>query len=352
MKNKIFRDLMLSAVILLVPFVSSFFLHTVFNIYYLVPSLYVLSVFLISLITHGYVYGILSAFISVLAVNYAFTFPYFEFDFTIPETIVSAIIMLVITTITSALTTKIKVQEKIRIQAEKEKMRADLLRAISHDLRTPLTAIYAASSTISENYQTLSDERKIDMVKGIKEDSQWLIRMVENLLSVTRIDSSNVKLIKSAVVLEELIDCVLSKFMRRYPKQNVNIQLPDDFVMIYADPILIEQVLINLLENAVHHALGMTELKLHVYVEESKAIFEVIDNGCGVSKEKLKYIFDGSIISDNSSSEGSKQGMGIGLSVCSSIINAHGSNIKASNNSKGKGMTFRFSLDIKEDCDE
>lgn len=352
MKNRILRDLILTAVILFIPCVLSFFLHTVFNIYYLVPSFFVLAVFLISLVTHGYVFGIFSAFISVIAVNYAFTFPYFEFDFTMPETLVSAIIMFVITIITSTLTTKIKNQEKIRIQADKEKMRADLLRAISHDLRTPLTAIYGASSTVTENYRTLSDERKIEMIKGIKEDSQWLIRMVENLLSVTRIDNNNVKLIKSSVVLEELIDYVLSKFLKRYPQQNVIVDMPDEFVTISADPILIEQVLINLLENAVWHAVGMTELKLKVCLEENKVVFEVIDDGCGISKEKLKYIFDGSIISDNSSQENRKQGMGIGLSVCSSIIKAHGGKIKAINNPKGKGMTFRFSLDIEEDGNE
>ena len=128
--------------------------------------------------------------------------------------------------------------------------------------------------------------------------------------------------------------------------------MPDEFIIISADPILLEQVLINLLENAVCHAVGMTELKLNVYVEDNKAFFEVVDNGCGISKEKLKYIFDGSIISDNSSQENHKQGMGIGLSVCSSIIRAHGGKIKAINNPKGKGMTFRFSLDIEEDGNE
>jgi len=352
MKNRILRDLILTVVILLIPCILSFFLHTVFNIYYLVPSFFVLAVFLISLVTHGYVFGIFSAFISVIAVNYAFTFPYFEFDFTMPETLVSAIVMFVITIITSTLTTKIKIQESIRIQADKEKMRADLLRAISHDLRTPLTAIYGASSTVTENYQALSDEKKIEMIKGIKEDSQWLIRMVENLLSVTRIDNSNVKLIKSSVVLEELIDYILAKFLKRYPQQNVIVTVPDEFVTILADPILLEQVLINLLENAVCHAVGMTELKLNVYVEDNKAFFEVVDNGCGISKEKLKGIFEGSIISDNLSQENHKQGMGIGLSVCSAIIKAHGGKIKALNNPKGKGMTFSFSLDIEEDGNE
>lgn len=350
--KRFFRNLIIAVVILLVSFFMSLLLHSVFNMNSLIPSFFVLSVFLISIITKDYILGVISAFVSVISVNYAFTFPFFEFNFTLPENLVSAIIMIVVTTLTSTLAIKIKNQEVVKAQADREKTRADLLRAVSHDLRTPLTVIYGASSTMTENYENLSDEQKFEMLNGIKDDSQWLIRMVENLLSVTRIDNSNVKLLKSSVVLEELIDCVLAKFSKRYPEQNVNIKMPDEFVTILADPILIEQVLINLLENAVCHAEGMTELKLNTYVEDKKAVFEVIDDGCGISKEKLKYIFDGSIISDNLSVENSKRGMGIGLGVCSTIIKAHGGEIKAYNNKKGKGMTFRFTLDVEENENE
>ena len=348
MNSRFVRDLIITVVILLVSFFVSLLLHIAFNMNSLIPSFFVLSVFLISVLTKDYVFGVISAFISVLLVNYAFTFPFFEFNFTLPENFVATIIMIIVTTGTSTLTIKIKNQEAVRKQAEKEKMRADLLRAISHDLRTPLTAIYGAGSTLTDNYEKLSNEQKIEMIKGIQEDCEWLIRMVENLLSVTKIDTVNVKLIKSSVVLEELIDCVLAKFLKRYPKQKVKVEMPDKFVTVLADPILIEQVLINLLENAVYHAHGMTELVLSVRLEENKAVFEVIDNGCGVNKEKLKYIFEGAVVSDNSPKESRKQGMGIGLSVCASIIKAHGGVINAIRNPKGKGMTFRFSLDIEE----
>ncbi len=278
--KRFFRDLIITVVILLVSFFMSLLLHTVFNMNSLIPSFFVLSVFLISIITKDYILGVISAFISVISVNYAFTFPFFEFNFTLPENLVSAIIMIVVTTLTSTLAIKIKNQEAVKAHAEKEKMRADLLRAVSHDIRTPLTAIYGASSTVYENYENLSDERKTEMIKGIKEDSEWLIRMVENLLSVTKIDNSNVKLVKSSVVLEELIDCILAKFMKRYPEQKVNINMPDEFVTVLADPILIEQVLINLLENAVFHAIGMTELKLNVRIQEDKGYFKELQTRC------------------------------------------------------------------------
>lgn len=147
-----------------------------------------------SVITEGYIYGVVSALVSVLAVNFAFTFPYFSFDFTVMENIISGVILLVVAVITCGLTTTIKRQEAIKAESEKEKMRANLLRAISHDLRTPLTTIFGSSSALLEHYDEFSEEQNRQMIQGIKEDSLWLSRMVENLLTVTRIDGQKVKL--------------------------------------------------------------------------------------------------------------------------------------------------------------
>ena len=352
MKNKSFKDFLLTILILIISFFISLLLYSALDTQALVPALFVLAVFFVSLITDGYIWGVSSALISVLALNFAFTFPYFVFDFTIPENIVSAIIMIVVTVATSTLTTKIKIQKKENMQAEKEKMRANLLRAISHDLRTPLTSILGTSSTITENYNSLSDERKIDMLIGVKEDAQWLIRMVENLLSVTRIDTSNVKLIKSSVVLEELVDQVLEKFRKRYRNQEVKITMPEEFISVSCDALLIEQVLINLLENAVQHAKGMTELKLNIYPKNTRVIFEVTDDGCGIEKERLNDILSGYLISDKAPADSNKQNMGIGLSVCGTIIKAHGSEITVLNNKNNTGVTFRFSLETEEVEDE
>ncbi len=348
MNKRIFRDVFVSALIMVVTFLIGHYIHESLKTDELVSSLFVLAVFLISVITRGYLPGIISALVSVLAVNYAFKFPYFEFNFTIPENLLTTIIMILITVVTSALTTKLLTKEKIELQAEKEQMRGNLLRAISHDLRTPLTAIYGASSTVIDNYENLTDESKLDMLTGIKEDSQWLIRMVENLLSVTKIGNNNVTLTKTSVVLEELIDSVLDKFKSRYPEQNVKVTLPEDFVTILCDPLLIEQVLVNILENAVQHAEGMTKLWLNILVIENRAIFNIIDDGCGVDEEKLKNLFTGDIVSGSVSYDSNKQNMGIGLSVCSTIIKAHDGVISARNN-KDKGMTFTFGLDVEEE---
>lgn len=329
----------------------SLLIQKVFETQSLIPAVFTLAVFLVSMGTEGYIYGIAASLISVLAINYAFMFPYLKFNFTIPENLVSAIIMFVITIMTSALTTKVKQTEKMKAESEKEKMRANLLRAISHDLRTPLTTIYGSSSTIIEGHDNISTEKKIQLVKSIKEDSEWLIRMVENLLSVTRIDGAGVKLIKTPVVLEELIDTVLVRFRKRYPDQEVKVEIPDEFVSIPMDAVLIEQVIVNLLENAVQHACGMSELRLRVSHNNKSAVFEILDDGCGIPKDMLPEIFTGYFEKKDVPVDNQKRSMGIGLSVCASIIKAHGGEIHAENRASG-GSIFRFSLNMEDDENE
>ena len=218
---------------------------------------FLLAVFFVSMYTDGYWWGVAGSVISVLAVNFAFRTPYFAFNFTIPENIFSGVVMLVVSFMTSTLTTRIKKQEQLRMESETEKMRANLLRAVSHDLRTPLTSIYGSCSTVIDNYDSLGREQKIKLLSEACADAQWLNRMVENLLSVTRIDADGVAIQKTPTVLEELVDTVLVRFQKLHPGVPVEVKLPDDFIVIPMDSMLIQQVLTNLLENAVLHATGV-----------------------------------------------------------------------------------------------
>lgn len=341
-------DGLFSLLVLVIAFVLNLVLQEFFDTKTLIPMIFVLGVFLISIKTQGYFWGITASLISVLAVNYAFTFPYYAFDLITPECLSSAIVMLVVAIMTGALTTQLKMQEKIKAESDRERMRANLLRAVSHDLRTPLTSIYGSSSVIIENYDSLKKEQHLKLLGEVQEDAQWLIRMVENLLSVTRIDGDKVQVVKTPTVLEELIDTVLVKFYKRCPQQEVTVKIPEEFVSIPMDAMLMEQVLINILENAMVHAKGMTELKLEVECQNNIARFMISDNGCGIAQERMKDLFTGYLERDMTNTDSSRNNMGIGLSVCATIIKAHGSEIFAKNNPEG-GVTFYFSMEMEEE---
>ena len=175
----ILKDTLATIGILCVSFFVCLIIQNIFNTGALVSSIFILGVFLTSAITQGYVHGIVASFVSVLAVNYAFTFPYFKLNFTIPENLISAVVMIVISLITCSFTTSLKRSEAIKAESEKEKMRANLLRAVSHDLRTPLTSIYSAGSTMYKNRKKLTDEQQDKILSGICDDADWLSRMVE-----------------------------------------------------------------------------------------------------------------------------------------------------------------------------
>lgn len=344
------KDALFTILTLILLLFLNLWMQDIFDTKTLIPMIFVLGVFLISLKTQGYFWGITASLLSVLAVNYAFTYPYYAFDLISPECVASALVMLLVAILTGTLTTQIKQQEKMKAETEKERMRANLLRAVSHDLRTPLTTIYGSCSAVMENYDSLSREQQLKLLGEMRQDSEWLIRMVENLLSVTRIDGGKVQLTKHSTVLEELIDAVLVKFKKRCPNREVLVTIPEDIIIIPMDAMLIEQVLTNILENAVNHAIGMTELKLTVTTENNTAIFGISDNGCGIPADRIDKIFTGYLDSDTAPADGSRSNMGIGLSVCAAIVKAHGSEIHAVNNPSG-GASFSFALEMEE-CHE
>ena len=341
------KDSVISLAILTTTFLLCLLLHKFESFYGLTGMMLVLSVFLISVFTQGYICGIAASLLAVLIDNFAFTFPFFAFDFLTIENLISAIVMLIVVVMTCTLTTKIKIQQTIKAEVEKEIMRANLLRAVSHDLRTPLTSIYGATSAIADNFDSLTPEQHMELLRDVQEDAQWLIRMVENLLSVTRIDGQKVKLTKMPTVLEELIDTVLVKFKKRCPEQPVLVEIPESFVSIPMDAMLIEQVLINILENAVDHAKGMKDLELRVTCENGLARFSVSDDGCGIPQERMEELFTGYLDRKTTPADGSRRNMGIGLSVCATIIKAHGGEIHARNRESG-GAEFYFCLKMED----
>ena len=310
-----------------------------------VPLIFVLAVVLVSRFTEGYVYGVLASMIAVVGVNYVFTYPYFEINFSLTGYPLTFMAMLAVAAVVSALTTQIKEKEQIRLEIEREKMRGNLLRAVSHDIRTPLTSIVGATSLLLENDKELSSEQKLKFVGDIRSEAQWLIRIVENLLSVTRIGdgSDSARIDKVEEVIEEIIGSAVLKFKKRFPEIEVLVSLPEELILVPMDGILIEQVLVNLLENAVLHGKTTSKIRIHVKEDEERILVFVEDNGQGIRDGLIPQIFSGNMQTEEGKVSDAKRNMGIGLSVCKTIIKAHKGNMKAEN-IENSGARFTFWL--------
>ena len=227
---------------------------------------------------------------------------------------------------------------RLSVETEKEKMRANLLRAISHDLRTPLTNMIGASATYIEAKEHLSQEERDRLVASIHEDSNWLLHMVENLLSVTRIRQEETKVTKTAEAVEEIAAESITRVKKRYPDTQIKVTVPDEYLLVPMDATLIEQVIINLIENAIKYAKSTQPIELIVTKTDTHAVFDIIDYGVGFDTEDMETIFDSYRSNDAS------KGMGIGLSICKTIILAHDGEIFAKKNPLGTQFTFLLPL--------
>jgi two-component system sensor histidine kinase KdpD len=320
------------------------------NDMYALP-IFILAVTIISLKTGGYLYGICGSVLAVIFVNYIFTYPYMAFNFTITGYPLTFIVMLAVSLIISTLTSGIKKQERIRMENEKEAIRANLLRAISHDLRTPLTSIVGATSTILDNYDSLTSETKRELLGEVREDAQWLIRMVENILSITRIgtDPSQANLAKKPEAVEEILSEVLEKFKKQYPGTEVSVKVPETLLIVPMDAMLIEQVIVNIMENAVIHGVTTTEISITAYRRNMEAVFEIRNNGKSISPDVLPWLTKENRPGPHEPQKAEhKRNMGIGLSVCTSIVKAHGGVLSVKNLTDSGGSEFCFTLPMTE----
>ncbi|MEL7660777.1 sensor histidine kinase [Acetobacterium wieringae] len=237
-------------------------------------------------------------------------------------------------------------QRRILVESEKEKMRSNLLRGISHDLRTPLTGILGASSAILESGNIMDQETQETLISNIKEDSQWLIRMVENLLSVTRINEGPMNVTKTPEAAEEIVAEAISRIRKRFVSRKITVKVPEELLIVPMDGTLIEQVLINLLENAIKYSPEDSIIAVEVKKSSHEAVFEVCDQGKGITDQDFPYLFE-TYVPDGKRSSDSSRGMGIGLSICHSIVKAHQGKIEAENKEQG-GAVFRFTLPLQE----
>lgn len=307
---------------------------------------FVLAVFLISIYTDGYFWGVMASLLSVLAVNFAFRSPYFAFNFTLPENLFSGLVMLVVSIMTSTLTTRIKMQEQLRMESETEKMRANLLRAVSHDLRTPLTSISGNASNLLSNGNLFDTKTKEQMCMDIYDDAMWLIDLVENLLSVSRLEDGRMNLHISTELIDEVVAEALRHVDRRCAQYNLRVQNSEEYLLAQIDAKLIVQVLINLINNAIKYTPPGTEIDIAWERRGGWLQVSVSDTGPGVSDQAKPHIFD-MFYSASDPIADSRRSMGLGLALCKSIINAHGGEIAVADRSP-HGAIFTFSVPAGE----
>lgn len=306
---------------------------------------YIIGIITIVNCTNSYLSGIFASLCGIIAFYCFFT--YSSINYSMPNYPATFLCIIVLFVSAGFAASRMKQQalmlstrDKQLMEAEKEKLRANLLRAVSHDLRTPLTGILGASASLEENWESYQKDECLELIHNIHDDADWLLHMVENLLSVTQIQTKDSKLNMSPEILDEVVAEAVTRLKKRMPDVEIDVEVPMEILMIPMDAMLIEQVLINLMENALTHSHGTRPIRLVAENQPDCIQIRVIDYGIGLNESQLEHIFDGTY-SETAHSDVHK-GMGIGLSLCHSIIAAHHGTISARNH--GEGAEFLFTL--------
>lgn len=240
--------------------------------------------------------------------------------------------------------------EEKNINIEREKLKISLLRGISHDLRTPLTGIAGGAGFLSLNFSEIDKDTACSILKDIENDAIWLSEMVENLLNMTKIQDGKLTINKKKEVVDDIISEAVSKVIKRKEEHQVIIHKTDDILLVPMEGKLIIQVLVNLLDNAFKHSHPHSTVTLDIVDNKEKVIFRISDNDGGIKENDMDKIFE-NFYSANKEISDKKRGIGLGLSICKAIVNAHGGEIKAFNNNEG-GATFEFTLPKKDKIKE
>lgn len=239
-----------------------------------------------------------------------------------------------------------KEKEEAAIRAENERLRANLLRAISHDLRTPLTSISGNASNLLTNSDAFDSATKQQLYADIYDDSMWLINLVENLLSVTRLEEGKMDLHMSAELVSDVIVEALRHVNHKSVEHKITVNERSEFLLARMEAKLIVQVIINIVDNAIKYTPKGSSITITSYQQGEKAIVEIADDGPGIADDMKPRIFDMFYSGANKIAD-SRRSLGLGLSLCKSIITAHGGQITVRDNIPC-GTIFTFTLPIEE----
>lgn len=232
-------------------------------------------------------------------------------------------------------------RHETELREKNEKIRSNLLRSVSHDLRTPLTSISGNAGMLTENAASLSEESREQVYRDIFDDSMWLVDLVENLLSITRMED-NISISMEPEVIYDVVQAAVKHVTRRNSDHRIEIDISDDMMMAKMDPNLIMQVIINLLDNDIKYTPPGTLITVKTREKGDMVEILVCDEGGGIPDEYKEKIFD-MFYTISSCSADSRRGIGMGLSLCRTIISAHGGEISVSDNTP-TGCIFSFTL--------
>lgn len=242
----------------------------------------------------------------------------------------------------------VREQAASRQQVQQERYRGNLLRAISHDLRTPLSGIMGTSEMIMD--MSRREDPRYELALGIHKDAVWLHTLVENILSLTKLQEGRMVIRKQEEAAEEIVGGAVARMAGRAPEHEIQVEVPEEVLMVPMDAGLIMQVLINLLDNAVKHTPASEEIKVTVKKDrkEENAVFTVADRGEGIAPEDFPHIFQTFYTSQIKPVDAQK-GIGLGLTISESIVRQHGGRMEACNRTDGPGAEFIFTLPLKAD---
>ena len=237
-------------------------------------------------------------------------------------------------------------KEAAAVLAKNEQLRANLLRSISHDLRTPLTSISGNASNLLSNGDLFDSKTKEQMYTDIYDDAMWLINLVENLLSVSRLEEGRMNLHVSTELIDEVVAEALRHINRKSVEYHLNVQNSEEYLLAQIDAKLIVQVLINIVDNAIKYTPPGSEVNIGWQRKGDSIYISIADNGPGIPDQAKPHIFDMFYTASNQIAD-SRRSMGLGLALCKSIVNAHGGEITVADHLP-HGSIFTFSVPAGE----
>lgn len=237
-------------------------------------------------------------------------------------------------------------KQKIALETQRERLRSNLLRAISHDLRTPLTSISGNAGVLMEKSIALTEEKKQEIYASIYDDSMWLVDLTENLLSITRIENGTMHLQMNAELIDDVLREAIAHVDRQAARHHIRVNLEDDLLMAKMDARLIVQVIINIVNNAIKYTPEGSHICISAEKEDRMVCIHIADDGPGISDEAKVHLFDMFYTAGIGKAD-SRRGLGLGLSLCQSIVEAHGGEIFVENN-EPHGAVFSFTLPLEE----